>query len=61
MERLHRLAHKVIWVNPLKAGPGYEPTAQGMAAALPYVDEFLEGHCLRSVTELAEAIASADT
>ena len=61
MERLHRLAHKVIWVNPLKAGPGYEPTAQGMAAALPYVDEFLEGHCLRSVTELAAAIAAADT
>lgn len=60
MERLHRLAHKVIWVNPLKAGPGYEPTAQGMAAALPHVDEFLEGHCLRSVTALAEAIAAAD-
>lgn len=60
MERLHRLAHKVIWVNPLKAGPGYEPTAQGMAAALPHVDEFLEGHCLRSVTALAEAIAAVD-
>jgi len=61
MERLHRLAHKLIWVNPLKAGPGYEPTAQGMAAALPHIDEFLEGHCLRSVTALAEAIAAADT
>ncbi|MEO0494043.1 MAG: VWA domain-containing protein [Actinomycetota bacterium] len=60
MERLHRLAHKVIWVNPLKAGPGYEPTAQGMAAALPYCDEFLEGHCLRSVSELAAVIAAAD-
>lgn len=60
MERLHRLAHKVIWVNPLKAGPGYEPTAQGMAAALPHIDEFLEGHCLRSVTALAHAIAAAD-
>lgn len=60
MERLQRLAHKVIWVNPLKAGPGYEPTAQGMAAALPHVDEFLEGHCLRSVTALADAIAAAD-
>jgi len=60
MERLHRLAHKIIWVNPLKAGPGYEPTAQGMAAALPHVDDFLEGHCLRSVTALADAIAAAD-
>ncbi|HAB58413.1 MAG TPA: hypothetical protein DCE75_10210, partial [Acidimicrobiaceae bacterium] len=36
MERLQRLSHKLIWVNPLKAGPGYEPTAQGMAAALPF-------------------------
>lgn len=60
MERLHRLAHKVIWVNPLKAGPGYAPTAQGMAAALPHIDDFLEGHCLRSVTALADAIGAAD-
>lgn len=60
MERLHRLAHKLIWVNPLKAGPGYEPTAQGMAAALPFCDEFLEGHCLRSVSELAAVISNAD-
>ena len=59
-ERLHRLAHKLIWVNPLKAGPGYEPTAQGMAAALPFCDEFLEGHCLRSVSELAAVISNAD-
>jgi len=55
MTRLHRTAHRVVWVNPLKAGPGYEPTARGMAAALPHVDEFLEGHCLRSLSALAEA------
>lgn len=61
MERLQRLSHKLIWVNPLKAGPGYEPTAQGMAAALPFCDEFLEGHCLRSISELAEVIGAADT
>ncbi|MEM8706827.1 MAG: VWA domain-containing protein [Actinomycetota bacterium] len=60
MERLHRLAHRLIWVNPLKAGPGYEPTAQGMAAALPFCDDFLEGHCLRSVSELAAVISAAD-
>ena len=60
MERLQRLSHKLIWVNPLKAGPGYEPTAQGMAAALPFCDEFLEGHCLRSISELAAVISNAD-
>ena len=58
MARLHRTAHRVVWVNPLKASPGYEPLARGMAAALPHVDEFLEGHCLESLRTLATAIAA---
>jgi uncharacterized protein with von Willebrand factor type A (vWA) domain len=56
MARLHRVAHKVIWVNPLKASPGYQPLARGMAAALPHVDEFVEGHSLASLEELAEVL-----
>ena len=59
MMRLHRLAHKVIWVNPLKAAPGYRPVARGMAAALPHVDVFLSGHNFESLEELARAIAGA--
>jgi uncharacterized protein with von Willebrand factor type A (vWA) domain len=59
MMRLSRLAYKVIWVNPLKAAPGYQPLARGMAAALPYVDEFLSGHNFESLEELARAIAGA--
>ena len=58
MQRLARTAHKVVWVNPLKASPGYEPIARGMAAALPHVDTFLEGHCLDSLATLAEAIGA---
>jgi uncharacterized protein with von Willebrand factor type A (vWA) domain len=58
MARLHRVAHRVVWVNPLKASPGYAPLAAGMAAALPHVDEFLEGHSVASLTQLAEVIAS---
>lgn len=58
MERLHRAAHRVVWVNPLKASPGYEPIARGMAAALPHVDTFLEGHCLDSLATLAESIGA---
>ena len=46
MGRLHRVAHRVVWVNPLKVTPGYAPLARGMAAALPYVDDFVEGHSL---------------
>jgi len=59
MMRLSRLAYKVIWVNPLKAAPGYQPLARGMAAALPYVDDFLSGHNFESLDELARAIAEA--
>ena len=56
MQRLSRVAHRVVWVNPLKASPGYAPLARAMAAALPYVDDFVEGHCLDSLTQLAELV-----
>ncbi len=57
MARLARVAHRIVWVNPLKASPGYAPLAQGMAAALPYVDEFVEGHSLAALEELTRVIA----
>lgn len=57
VERLHRVTHRLVWVNPLKAAPGYAPLARGMAAALPHVDEFIEGHSLASLTELAHLVA----
>jgi uncharacterized protein with von Willebrand factor type A (vWA) domain len=53
MARLHRVAHRVVWANPLKASPGYAPLARGMAAALPFVDRFVEGHSLASLEALA--------
>lgn len=58
MARLSRVAHKVVWVNPLKASPGYAPLARGMAAALPYIDEFIDGHNLNALHELVEAIST---
>ena len=58
MERVHRAAHKVIWVNPLKVTPGYAPLARGMAAALPHVDAFVEGHSIDAIDELARQISS---
>ncbi len=58
MQRLHRVTHKVIWVNPLKVTPGYAPLARGMAAALPHVDAFIEGHSIEAIEELAEVIGS---
>ena len=56
MARLARVAHRVIWVNPLKATPGYAPLVRGMAAALPYVDDFVEGHSVDSLEALARLL-----
>jgi uncharacterized protein with von Willebrand factor type A (vWA) domain len=53
MGRLARCAHRVVWLNPLKAHPEYEPLTRGMQAALPHVDHFLAGNSLASLEELA--------
>ena len=57
MQRLGRVAHKVVWVNPLKVTPGYAPLARGMAAALPHVDAFVEGHSIDAIERLARVIS----
>lgn len=58
MERLQRVSHRLIWVNPLKVSPGYAPLARGMAAALPHVDHFVEGHSIAALDELARVISA---
>ena len=57
MLRLQRVAYRVIWVNPLKVSPGYAPLARGMAAAMPFIDDFVEGHSLEALRELTAVIA----
>ncbi|MER6385597.1 VWA domain-containing protein [Streptomyces sp. NPDC001250] len=59
MRRLHALAHQVVWANPRKARPGYAPLAAGMAAALPSVDAFVEGHSLAALEALAAVVRGA--
>ncbi len=56
MARLRRLAHRIIWVNPRKAAPHYQPLVGGMAAALPYCDAFVSGHSYTALAEVAAAI-----
>jgi uncharacterized protein len=60
MERLQRAAYAVVWVNPLKGSPEYQPLAGGMRAALPYVDRFVAGHNLASLEELAAVLAGIE-
>jgi uncharacterized protein with von Willebrand factor type A (vWA) domain len=57
MARLRRLAHRVVWVNPRKAAPGFAPLVGGMAAALPHVDAFVSGHSVEALAQVAQAIA----
>jgi uncharacterized protein len=56
MSRLSRCAHRLVWLNPLKAHAGYEPLTRGMQAALPYVDHFLAGNSIASLQELADLL-----
>jgi uncharacterized protein with von Willebrand factor type A (vWA) domain len=59
MARLHRLAWRVVWVNPHKGRPGYEPLTAGMAAALPHVDDFVSGHSFAAYEELSAALTGS--
>jgi uncharacterized protein len=59
MARLARLAHRVVWANPRAGRPGFEPTAAGMAAALPACDQLVEGHSLAALERLAAVVAAA--
>jgi hypothetical protein len=54
MERLSRLAHRVVWMNPHKGHDReFRPSTLGMMVAAPYVDLLLSGHDLRSLEEFA--------
>ena len=56
MDRLSRLAHRIVWVNPRKRSADYRPLVAGMAAALPYVDRFVSGHSYEALLEVVEVI-----
>jgi uncharacterized protein with von Willebrand factor type A (vWA) domain len=56
MGRLRRLTRRIVWVNPQKKHPAFEPLARGMAAALPYIDALVTGHNIRSLDAIADAI-----
>jgi hypothetical protein len=56
--RLSRLSHRLVWLNPLKGDPRYQPLARGMAAALPHLDLFLPGHNVTSLEELAAVVSA---
>ncbi|MEA2168710.1 MAG: uncharacterized protein QOF76_2010 [Solirubrobacteraceae bacterium] len=58
MARLSRSAHRLVWLNPLAASPGFAPLTRGMQAALPHTDHLLPGNSLSSLVSLAELLES---
>jgi uncharacterized protein with von Willebrand factor type A (vWA) domain len=57
MARLHRLAYRVVWVNPHRGKEGYQPITAGMSAALPFVDALVAGHTLEAFEELTRTLS----
>lgn len=54
MERLSRLSHRVVWMNPHKGdNQDFRPSTLGMMVAAPHIDLLLSGHDLNSLEELA--------
>ncbi len=58
MARLHRMAHRVVWVNPRAGHEDWQPEVAGMAAAMPHIDELCSGHSLRAIGRVIEAIGT---
>ena len=57
MRELNRRSARVIWLNPLLGGAGYEPLCQGMRVVLPHVDVFAPAHNLESLRRLERHLA----
>ena len=59
MERLARLAHRIVWVNPRVSANAFSVQAGGMVAALPHCDALVSGHNFRALGEVVAAIGGA--
>ncbi|MDR5803517.1 MULTISPECIES: vWA domain-containing protein [unclassified Caballeronia] len=57
--RLHRFAHRLVWLNPLLRFADFTPRARGVRAILPHVDAMLAAHNLDSLTAVGRELAAA--
>lgn len=58
MRYLQRRCYRLIWLNPLLGKVTYQPLVEGMAAARPYIDDFLPIHNLQSLIALSKHLAA---
>ena len=58
MERLARLAHRIVWVNPRVSAGAFSVQSGGMVAALPHCDALVSGHSFEALGEVVDAIGA---
>jgi uncharacterized protein len=58
MKHLQLRCYRLIWLNPLMGKATYQPQVEGMAAALPFIDDFLPIHNLHSLSALAAHLSA---
>ncbi len=56
MHYLHKNSRYVLWLNPLKGSPSFQPTTRGMQTALPYIDYFSSAHNIISLRNLVRQL-----
>ena len=54
MQRLRGQASRVLWCDPHATAAGYQPQVQGLRAALPYVDDYLDFSSVASLGQFVE-------
>ena len=57
LRHLAHRCHRLVWLNPHLGHAEYAPRVAGMAAALPYIDDFLSVRDLRSLGVFARTLA----
>jgi uncharacterized protein with von Willebrand factor type A (vWA) domain len=58
MERLARLAYRIVWVNPRVGAAAFSVRSGGMVAALPHCDALVSGHSFEALAEVVDAIGA---
>ncbi|WP_370617928.1 vWA domain-containing protein [Mumia sp. Pv 4-285] len=56
VQRLQRLAYRVLWANPHRGRPGYAPVQGGIAAVHPHLDALVAGHSLAAFQALLDEV-----
>lgn len=57
VQRLHRAARRLLWLNPLLRYDGFAPLAGGARTLLPEVDAFHACHSIETLSDLSQALS----